>query len=201
LLLLLLLATVAIAAAVAVINAAIVAATDVNTIATATGAAAAIASAAVVPASSTAAFSFKLIVLFYHRRCSGHIKQYPFPYGSKQCQRQSNAPSPLLLLISVYQNFDFTRNGALKTHPAKMSTMGFYSNSLMLCKLVISLTVCRYSGLYLKRRLHTNFNSYVVGMEPETKDLHSELSLEICSRARHTVKSPKKEQDDGLQAN
>ncbi len=58
-----------------------------------------------------------------------------------------------------------------------------------------------YSGLYLKRRLHTNFISYVVGMERETKDLHSELSLRIRSRARHTVKSPKKEQDDGLQAN
>jgi hypothetical protein len=29
----------------------------------------------------------------------------------------------------------------------------------------------------------------------------SVLSLRIRSRARHTVKSPKKEQDDGLQAN
>ncbi len=58
-----------------------------------------------------------------------------------------------------------------------------------------------YSGLYLKRRSHTNFNSYVVGTERETKDLHSKLSLRIRSRARHTVKSPKKERDDGLQAN
>ncbi len=49
-----------------------------------------------------------------------------------------------------------------------------------------------YSGLYLKRRSHTNFNSYVVGTERETKDLHSELSLRIHSRARHRVKSPKK---------
>ena len=57
------------------------------------------------------------------------------------------------------------------------------------------------SGLYLKRHLHTNFNSYVVGMERETKDLHSELSLQIHSCARHTVKSLKKEQDDGHQAN
>ncbi len=47
----------------------------------------------------------------------------------------------------------------------------------------------------------TNFNSYVVDTERETKDLHSELSLRIRSRARHTVKSPKKERDDGLQAN
>jgi hypothetical protein len=58
-----------------------------------------------------------------------------------------------------------------------------------------------YSGLYLKRRLHTNFNSYVVGTERQTKDLHSELSLQIYSRAFHTIKSVKKEQDDGLQAN
>ncbi len=47
----------------------------------------------------------------------------------------------------------------------------------------------------------TNFNSYVVGTEDETKDLHSELSLQICSCARHTVKSQKKEWDVGLQAN
>ncbi len=63
------------------------------------------------------------------------------------------------------------------------------------------LNVHMYSGLYLKRRLHSNFNTYVVGMERETKDLHLELSLRIRSRARHTVKSPKKEQDNGLQAN
>jgi hypothetical protein len=59
----------------------------------------------------------------------------------------------------------------------------------------------KYSALYLKRCLHTDFNSYVEGTERETKDLHSELSLQICSHARHTVKSPKKEQEDGLQAN
>ncbi len=58
-----------------------------------------------------------------------------------------------------------------------------------------------YSGIYLKKCSHTNFNFYVVGTELETKDLHLELSLQICSRACHTVKSPKKEQDDGLQAN
>jgi hypothetical protein len=57
-----------------------------------------------------------------------------------------------------------------------------------------------YSTLYLKRSLHTDFNSYVVGTEHETKDLHSKLSLQICSRARHTVKSPNEEQDDGLKA-
>ena len=44
-------------------------------------------------------------------------------------------------------------------------------------------------------------NSYVVGMERETIVLHSELSLKIRSRARHMVKSWKKERDDGLQAN
>ncbi len=59
----------------------------------------------------------------------------------------------------------------------------------------------RYRWSYLKRRSHTNFNSYVVGTERETKDLHLELSIRIRSRARHTVKSPKKERDDGLQAN
>ncbi len=58
-----------------------------------------------------------------------------------------------------------------------------------------------YSGLYLKRHSHTNFYSYVVGTERETKDLHSELSLRIRSHAHHMVKSPKKEQDDGLKAN
>ena len=31
--------------------------------------------------------------------------------------------------------------------------------------------VKRYSALYLKRCSHTDFNSYVVGMERETKDL------------------------------
>jgi hypothetical protein len=58
-----------------------------------------------------------------------------------------------------------------------------------------------YSGIYLKRCLHTNFNFYVVGTELETKDLHSKLSLRIRSSAFHRVKSPKKEQDNGLQAN
>ena len=53
-----------------------------------------------------------------------------------------------------------------------------------------------YSGLYLKRRSHTNFSSYVVGMERETKDLHLELSLRICSCACHMVKSQKKERDN-----
>ncbi len=38
-------------------------------------------------------------------------------------------------------------------------------------------------------------------MECEIIVLHSELSLKICSRARHMVNSLKKEQDDGLQAN
>ena len=57
-----------------------------------------------------------------------------------------------------------------------------------------------YRWIYLKRRSHTDFNSYVLGMERETNDLHSELSLRIRSRARHTVKSRKKERDDGLQA-
>jgi hypothetical protein len=37
-------------------------------------------------------------------------------------------------------------------------------------------------------------------MERETIVFHSELSLQIRSRARHTVKSRKKERDDGLQA-
>jgi hypothetical protein len=45
----------------------------------------------------------------------------------------------------------------------------------------------KYSGIYLKRLLHTDFNSYVVGTERETKDLHLELSLQICSCARHMV--------------
>jgi hypothetical protein len=58
-----------------------------------------------------------------------------------------------------------------------------------------------YSGLYLKRCSHTNFNSYVVGTECETKDLYLELSLQIRSCACHMVKSPKKERVDGLQAN
>ncbi len=34
-------------------------------------------------------------------------------------------------------------------------------------------------------------------MERRTIGLHLELSLKICSRARHTVKSWKQEQDDG----
>jgi hypothetical protein len=38
-----------------------------------------------------------------------------------------------------------------------------------------------YSGIYLKRHSHTDFNSYVVGTECETKDLQSELSHRICS--------------------
>ncbi len=38
-------------------------------------------------------------------------------------------------------------------------------------------------------------------MERRTFVLHSELSLKICSRARHTVNSWKKEQDNDLQAN
>ncbi len=37
-------------------------------------------------------------------------------------------------------------------------------------------------------------------MGGRTIDLHSELSLRICSRAPTMVKSPKKERDDGLQA-
>ncbi len=61
--------------------------------------------------------------------------------------------------------------------------------------------ICTASRLYLKRWSHTIFNSYVVGMEHETKDLHSELSLWTCSCASRMVKFPKKEQDNGLQAN
>jgi hypothetical protein len=38
----------------------------------------------------------------------------------------------------------------------------------------------------------------IIGTEHQTKDLHLELSLRICSCARHTVKYPKKEQGDGL---
>ncbi len=58
-----------------------------------------------------------------------------------------------------------------------------------------------YSWLYEKGIFRTNLNSYVVCMEHETIVLHSELSLKIRSRARHMVKSWKKERDDGLQAN
>ncbi len=47
--------------------------------------------------------------------------------------------------------------------------------------------------IYLKRCSHSTFNSYVVGTELETNDLHSELSLRIRSHAPHTVKSPKRE--------
>jgi hypothetical protein len=55
------------------------------------------------------------------------------------------------------------------------------------------LVLTAYSGIYLKKCSHTDFSPYVVGTERETKDLHLELSLRICSRARHTVKSLKKE--------
>jgi hypothetical protein len=58
-----------------------------------------------------------------------------------------------------------------------------------------------YSVLHLKRCSGLNFYSYVVHMERRTFVLHLELSLKIRSRARHTVNSWKKEQDDGLQAN
>jgi hypothetical protein len=51
-----------------------------------------------------------------------------------------------------------------------------------------------------KKTFAYKFYSYLVGKEPETKDLHSKLSLEISSRARHTVKSLKIEEEDGLQA-
>ncbi len=58
-----------------------------------------------------------------------------------------------------------------------------------------------YSWIYLKRCLRRNFYTYVVGTERRTIGLHLELSLKIRSRARHTVKSRKKELDNGLQAN
>jgi hypothetical protein len=58
-------------------------------------------------------------LLFFLPQLLLHAHQaISFPIWIKKFHRQSNAPSPLRTLISVYQNFDlrFTWNDALKKH-------------------------------------------------------------------------------------
>ncbi len=52
-----------------------------------------------------------------------------------------------------------------------------------------------------KKMFACKFNSYVVCTKRETKNLQSELSLQIHSRAHIKVKSLIKESDNGFQAN
>ncbi len=113
--------------------------------------------------------SVSWLSFFCRHCCCKHIHHYSFAYGSKQCHRQSNAHCccrPLFLCIKIL--FSILLRRMLwkpmvclfwQEGPAKMSTVGFYSNSLIcttespffrnkLCKLVVLL--CKGSGKVYK---------------------------------------------------